>query len=324
MPDLNYYGALAEKALSEVPLSGFPDELYEPARYIMNLGGKRLRPAMVLAACELCGGNPEDAFGPAAGLELFHNFTLLHDDIMDAAPIRRGKPTVHTLWDANRAILSGDTMFALAGRCLLNTRPEAITPILHLFFDTAVEVCEGQQMDMNFEKRDDVTPDEYLNMIRLKTAVLIAASLRTGSIVAGADRVMTLELYDFGIATGMAFQLQDDLLDTFGDEQTFGKQSGGDILANKKTYLYLKALELATEGRRNRLLQLYSGPSSDPAAKVREVTGLFRELDIPAVVRSKMAEYHQRALTHLTEITEVYGHSPVLEEFARKVMTRES
>ncbi|HRY98595.1 MAG TPA: polyprenyl synthetase family protein [Bacteroidales bacterium] len=323
MHDLDHYSALAAEALAAVGLHGQPDGLYEPVRYIMALGGKRLRPAMALAACELCGGDPKVAYGPAAGLELFHNFTLLHDDIMDAAPIRRGQPTVHVRWDANRAILSGDTMFALAGRSLLDTPTDAIPELLRLFFDTAVEVCEGQQMDMDFEHRDDVSVEEYLEMIRLKTAVLIAASLRTGALVARAGEPLCRELYAFGIAAGMAFQLQDDYLDTFGDERTFGKQSGGDITANKKTFLYLKALELAEPSHKERLLQHYQSQPLDPSEKILEVSSIFRALDIPSEVRGLMQDYHEQAMKHLAMIEAARGPSPALQEFARKVMVRE-
>jgi len=222
-----------------------PVELYEPINYIMSLGGKRLRPCLLLMACDMFGGDVEQALAPALAIEVFHNFTLMHDDIMDKAPLRRGKPTVHEKWNANTAILSGDVMMVESNKLIMQVKDNILRPVLDVFNDTAVGVCEGQQIDMNFETRQDVQIDEYINMIRLKTAVLVGGALKMGALVGGADDAEGTLLYNFGEQLGIAFQLQDDILDVYGDPKKFGKQVGGDIISNKKTYLLIKALELA-------------------------------------------------------------------------------
>jgi geranylgeranyl diphosphate synthase type II len=323
MMTLDNYREIVEDHLPSLLEGGSPEELYEPIRYVISLGGKRLRPVIALAACDLCGGKQEDVLHPALGLEVFHNFTLLHDDIMDAAPIRRGAPTVHIKWDANRAILSGDTMFALAGKLMLQTKPACIPAVMSLFFQTATEVCEGQQWDMNFETRTDVSTGEYLEMIRLKTAVLLAASLKTGAIIGGAQAALADRFYDFGLACGMAFQLQDDWLDTFGDEASFGKKTGGDIVANKKTYLYLRALELADDLSRKDLLHWYAQKPEDPSRKIKEVIRIFNSLGMQAEMEKMMDLYRNQALEELDQIRAEIGGVSILESFASAVIRRQ-
>ncbi|MEI7982215.1 MAG: polyprenyl synthetase family protein [Bacteroidota bacterium] len=232
-------------AFSSAQFLNEPVKLYEPITYTLGQGGKRIRPVLVLLACDLFGGDPEKAVFPAMGLEIFHNFTLLHDDIMDNAPLRRGQETVHKKWNDNTAILSGDTMFVLAYEYVAKTDPALLPEVLRLFNDTARKVCEGQQYDMNFETQSNVTIEKYMMMIRLKTAVLIACSLKLGAIIALADPAEAENIYHFGMELGLAFQLQDDYLDAFGDTTVFGKEIGGDIITNKKTFLFLKAFEVA-------------------------------------------------------------------------------
>ena len=235
-----------------------PHKLYDPIAYTMSHGGKRLRPLLTLLACDLFSGDVEKALYPALAIEVFHNFTLVHDDIMDKAPLRRGKETVYKKWDSNIAILSGDTMFALAYQYALNTDSNLVPKILSVFSQAAIEVCEGQQFDMDFETSPSVSIDEYLEMIRLKTAVLIAVSLQIGAIIGDASEEEIIEMYNFGNNLGMAFQLKDDLLDVYGEQEKFGKKTGGDIVANKKTYLFLKALELCDSDNRQILNDTYN------------------------------------------------------------------
>ena len=231
-----------------------PKNLYEPIDYILHLGGKRMRPILTLMAADIFSSNYKKALPAALAVEVFHNFTLVHDDIMDDAPLRRGKATVHEKWDISTGILSGDAMLILAYQYFENYEPIIFQKLAKLFSKTALEVCDGQQLDVDFETRKDVTIDEYINMIRLKTSVLVAAALKMGAIVAETNELDANLIYDFGLNLGLAFQLQDDYLDTFGDAATFGKQIGGDIIENKKTYLYLKALEVANPGPRTRLV----------------------------------------------------------------------
>jgi geranylgeranyl diphosphate synthase type II len=273
-----------------------PDNLYDPIIYTLNLGGKRLRPVLTLAACDLFGGNIDDAMRPAVGIEIFHNFTLLHDDIMDEAPQRRGKETVYKKWNSNIAILSGDTMFALAYSYLSSTNSKYLQAVLKAFTQTAIEVCEGQQYDMDFESREDVTITEYIEMIRLKTAVLLGASLEIGALIASAPADQASLIYDFGVNAGLAFQLKDDWLDAFGNEDKFGKSIGGDIMANKKTFLYLKCLETASPTDRRKLIELFSGKQADPAAKLEEVLNLFEKYRVKEASTRAMEYYFKQAM----------------------------
>ncbi|MCH1583401.1 MAG: polyprenyl synthetase family protein [Flavobacteriales bacterium] len=268
-------------------LSRYPDtELYAPVRYLMGLGGKRLRPALVLAACEACGGEKAQALPAALAVELFHNFTLMHDDIMDDAPLRRGQPTVHEKWDANTAILSGDALHVIACEALLNAPHKALPELLRVFHRTALEVCEGQEQDMAFESRSDVELEDYMEMIRLKTSVLLAAALDMGGASAGADTKVREALYEFGLHVGLAFQLQDDYLDAFGNPENFGKQVGGDILADKKTFLLIRALEKA---HGSDLEALLSELGIKREGKVERVLDIYRRLGVDAELRDAMA-----------------------------------
>ncbi|HOW25684.1 MAG TPA: polyprenyl synthetase family protein [Bacteroidales bacterium] len=290
------------ESLSDQQFKQSPAELYDPVRYILSYGGKRLRPVFLLAGCDLFGGDIQAALLPAIGIELFHNFTLLHDDIMDQAPLRRGKSTVHQKWDTNIAILSGDTLFALAYQYLLECEREVLPEVMEVFTRTAIEVCEGQQWDMNFENRSDVSIDQYLEMIRLKTAVLFACSLKIGALTGGADDAGARSLYDCGMNLGIAFQLQDDLLDVYSDEDIFGKKTGGDIVANKKTFPYLKALETASSSQHERLISLFQRQTDDDTAKVSEVKEIYSQLNIREHTRDAMNDYYARALQNLESV----------------------
>jgi geranylgeranyl diphosphate synthase type II len=280
------YRTAFENGCSEF-LTRYPEtELYAPVRYLMGLGGKRLRPVLVMAACEASGGRPQDALPAALAVELFHNFTLMHDDIMDDAPLRRGMPTVHEKWDNNTAILSGDALHVMACEALLDAPDKALPDLLRTYHRTALEVCEGQEQDMAFESRNDVSIDEYMEMIRLKTSVLLAAALDMGGKSGGADVDAREALYEFGLHVGLAFQLQDDYLDAFGNPENFGKQVGGDILADKKTFLLIRALEKA-HGEDAVALNRELGRRSE--GKVARVLDLYRQLGVDAELRDAMA-----------------------------------
>ena len=278
-----------------------PEGLYEPVAYTVLQSGKRLRPMLCLLACDLFGGEYHEAKYPALALETAHNFTLIHDDIMDQAPIRRGKETVYKKWNTNQAILSGDAALVMAYD--FATRTHRPVEVLALLNEVLLEICEGQQMDMEFETRKEVSIPEYLEMIRLKTAVLLATALQMGATVAEAKPSDIQAIYDFGIAMGMSFQLQDDILDLYSDVQTFGKKHGGDIGENKKTYLYLKALELASEQDRKRLEYLFTlRLDHDEEEKIAEVKAIYDRLGIKEVVEQVIAEYDQKALKALDSI----------------------
>ena len=291
-----------EQHIQELELKGNPPELYDPITYLMGLGGKRIRPLLTLLAYGLYKEDYQKVLTPAAAIEVFHNFTLMHDDIMDNAPLRRGKATVHEKWDDNTAILSGDVMLVKAYDLFLSITPEYLKESLQLFSKTAAEVCEGQQMDMNFENREFVSEAEYLNMIRLKTAVLLGFSLQLGAVLAGASKEDSNHLYDFGVNIGVAFQLKDDLLDVYADKEKFGKQVGGDILANKKTYLLVKANELA-EGSVNENLQKWINSTSfNPEEKVKAVTSIYDQLQIKEKTLELMDDYFERGFSQLSSL----------------------
>ena len=317
------YKESIDRFLSEQHFPGQPANLYNPIIYALGLGGKRLRPVLALAACDLFGGDVEKALKPAVAIEIFHNFTLLHDDIMDQASQRRGKASVYKKWNTDIAILSGDTMFALAYRYFLDAGADNLHAILSVFTQTAIEVCEGQQYDMDFEKRNDVAISEYLEMIRLKTAVLLGASLKIGALVAGADQRQAGLVYDFGVNAGIAFQLKDDYLDAFGNETKFGKSIGGDILANKKTYLYLKCMEMATDDDREKLASFYSGQPEDAAVKVNRVLDVFNKYEIKKVMISEMEHYFGKALEILNRIDAPVGKKKELAGYAEWLYQRD-
>ena len=287
--------------MEHTDFGGQPKELYEPIAYTLLQSGKRLRPMLCLLANEMFGGDEREALWPALALETLHNFTLIHDDIMDQAPLRRGKETVYQKWNSNIAILSGDAMLTMALQFAL--KPKNGAHIAGLLGKVAREVCEGQQLDLNFETQKEVSINDYLEMIRLKTAVLLATSLQMGATVAEAKDADIQRLYDFGIDLGMSFQLQDDILDLYSDVETFGKRHGGDIADNKKTYLYLKALELASEKDRKRLEYLFTlRIDHDEEEKIEEVKAIYDRLHVKDVVEKVIAEYDRKAFKALDSI----------------------
>jgi geranylgeranyl diphosphate synthase type II len=300
--------------LSEIPFK--PLRLYDPIRYSLSQGGKRMRPLLVLMSCDLFNGDLHDAMNSAIAVEVFHNFTLLHDDIMDQSPIRRGVDTVYKKWDTSVAILSGDTMFALAYDYITRSRPEMLPLILPLFTQTAREVCEGQQIDMDFEETEGVSIEEYIEMIRLKTAVLPAACLKLGALFAGASEKDCLLTYSFGQNLGLAFQIKDDLLDVYGDQDIFGKRTGNDILTNKKTWLYLRALEKAEGKDKEDLLHYYSGKHFEINQKIATITGIYDKLKIREEAETLMQEYNDKALADLDAISAPDERKEIIREFA--------
>jgi geranylgeranyl diphosphate synthase, type II len=323
MHSISELQALIKKTFDSASFPQAPADLYDPITYTLNLGGKRIRPLLVLIGCDLFNGDLEEAGSAALAIELFHNFTLLHDDIMDRAPLRRGKETVYKKWNTNVAILSGDTMFALACEYLSQSNPDVLPLALSEFTRTARMVCEGQQYDMNFESRKVVTIGEYLEMIRLKTAVLIGCSLKLGAILAKAPPAETAKIYAFGENIGMAFQLQDDLLDVFGDEQKFGKEIGGDILSGKKTFLLLKAYEIATEKERTALDQCFSDKSIPSEEKIARVKNVYSLLKVREITLQEIEKYFSKALQSCEGIHADEKSKKVLELFANELLNRD-
>jgi len=299
------------------------ENLYLPVKYIINIGGKRMRPALMLFSCDMFGGKIEEAIAPAIGVEVFHNFTLMHDDIMDEAPLRRGHQTVHHKWNTSNAILSGDVMFVMGYQLMCKVRHEILPEVLSVFSQTATEVCEGQQLDMDFEQRSDVTIKEYIEMIRLKTSVLLAGSLKIGGIIAGASKSDVDNIYNFGEHIGIAFQLQDDLLDAYGEAAKFGKQVGGDILANKKTYLLLKAFEKASPNQIDELEKLASNGNSHPQDKISATIGIYNELDIRGETEQIMNQYFDSAMKFLHAVNVAPERKAQMISFAEKLLIRE-
>ena len=299
-----------------------PKNLYEPIDYILKLGGKRIRPVLTLMAADIFSGDFKKALPAALAVEVFHNFTLVHDDIMDAAPLRRGKATVHEKWDTNTGILSGDAMLILAYQYFENYEPIVFQKLAKLFSKTALEVCDGQQLDVDFETRSDVTIEEYINMIRLKTSVLVAAALKMGAIVAEKNDENANLIYDFGLNLGLAFQLQDDLLDTFGDPKTFGKQVGGDIIENKKTYLYLKALEVSDKHDKGKLKYLYRKKLKENTVKIADVRRIFELNDIPLLVKQEIEKFTEKAFNTLAKMDLEDADKQHLKNFGLWLMNR--
>ncbi|TRZ46262.1 polyprenyl synthetase family protein [Robertkochia solimangrovi] len=299
-----------------------PKNLYEPMVYILNLGGKRLRPVLTLLATDLFGGDHKLALDAALAVEIFHNFSLVHDDIMDDAPIRRGKPTVHELWDVNTGILSGDVMLIIAYQLFENYEPKTFRDLATLFSHTAVKVCEGQQYDVDFENRDDVSISEYLTMITYKTAVLLGAALQMGAIIGNATEEQQHQIYDIGINLGIAFQLMDDYLDAFGDEKTFGKKTGGDIIENKKTFLYLKTLDNLDTGDAAQLRHLYSVSPEDPESKIVMVKELMQESGAVDETVNAISEYTQKAMDLLDRLEVPEEGKDMLRKLASGLMRR--
>ena len=314
---------LVDKAIVNLSYNSEAEKLIDPVKYIFSMGGKRLRPVLALMTCNLFGDKIDDAIMPATGLEVFHNFTLVHDDIMDQAVVRRNFPTVHNKWSLNQAVLSGDVMAFIANECFLQTPAKYLSKVFRIFNNAAIEVCVGQQLDIDFEKTIIVSETEYLRMIELKTAVLIAAASKIGAVIGGADDKDSDHMYDFGRNLGLAFQIQDDLLDTYGDIKVFGKATGGDIIANKKTFLLVKALETASSDQFKRLQELLAMKEFDPDAKVKAFIDLYEELNIKSVTESLANDYISKAIGLLEKTATIKERRNELSEVACSLIGRE-
>ncbi len=323
MHSIEQLQSIINKAIADTKYKEQPPELYEPISYLMQLGGKRMRPVLVLISAELFGGNILKALDAAIGIELFHNFTLMHDDIMDKAPLRRGKPTVHVKWNESAAILSGDVMFVEAYKLMIKVEDNILRDVLDVFSDTASGVCQGQQSDMNFEKRDDVSIAEYILMIRQKTAVLLAGSMQIGALIGGADKEQAALLYEFGENLGIAFQLQDDILDVYGNPEKFGKQVGGDILSNKKTFMLIKAKELAHDLVAAELDLWLNYSMNDPIAKINGITSIYNLLEVRKLAETEMERYVNKALRALDLVSVAGPKKELLRGFAEQLLIRE-
>ena len=323
MHSIEQLQTIVNKAIADTKYTSEPAELYEPISYLMQLGGKRMRPVLVLISTELFGADVLKALDAAIGIELFHNFTLMHDDIMDKAPLRRGNPTVHVKWNESAAILSGDVMFVEAYKLMIKVEDSILRDVLDIFSDTASGECQGQQADMNFEKRDHVGLDEYIEMIRLKTAVLLAGSMQIGALIGGAEKEQADLLYEFGENLGLAFQLQDDILDVYGDPEKFGKQVGGDILADKKTFLLIKARELAKGETALELDKWLNNSDVIPENKVNAITTIYNSIGVRKLVEAEMENYVLKALNALDKIAVDNSRKELLRKFAEHLLIRE-
>ena len=315
---------LVNQALAALPYDRQPAGLYDPIRYALSLGGKRIRPVLMLMAYNLYRENPEHIMMQALGLETYHNFTLLHDDLMDRADVRRGQPTVHRKWNDNQAILSGDTMLLQAYQRVAQCNPRLLPQVLELFTTTTLEIDEGQQLDIEFETRDDVTEEEYIEMIRLKTSVLLACALKMGAVLAEAPADDAALLYDFGEQIGLAFQLQDDYLDVYGDFKVFGKRIGGDILCNKKTYMLINAQLLANEAQRSELERWLAAVEYDEDEKIQAVTRLYDEIGIPQLARQKIEYYYTLAAQSLAKVNLPEERKRILWLYAQQMLNRQN
>ena len=303
MYSFNESREIINDTISKINFDDDPAELFNPIKYTLSNGGKRLRPALVLMSCELFSGKIDEAIMPALGIEMFHNFTLLHDDIMDKSPIRRNKPTVYNKWNDNIAILSGDVMSILSYKYITKCNKEILASVIDLFSQTAIMVCKGQQYDMNFEALQTVTVDEYLSMIELKTSVLIAASIKLGAILGGANQADINHMYNFGKNLGMAFQIQDDLLDVYGDLKIFGKKPGGDIITNKKTYLLVKALEIASSGQKVQIYNQLKKKSFNTDKKINAILSIYNDLNIKDISEELINEYLGKSKNDLEKVS---------------------
>ncbi|MEN9488440.1 MAG: hypothetical protein RL494_705 [Bacteroidota bacterium] len=322
MHSISHYQELISDYFSELQLTKEPKNLYEPIDYILSLGGKRIRPVLTLLATEIFDVDCQKALAAATAIEVFHNFSLVHDDIMDDAPLRRGNETVHEKWNINTGILSGDAMLILAYQHFEEYEPKIFSQLAKLFSKTALEVCEGQQWDVDFETRDNVTIAEYLKMIEYKTAVLVAAAMKMGAIVAETSDENATLVYEFGLNLGIAFQLQDDYLDAFGDPETFGKQVGGDIIENKKTYLYLKTIEFASAEEKEQLLHLFSIHPTDNTDKIFSVKQLFHTTGASKATQQAIEEYTLKAFQTLDKIAISDDKKAILRVFGENLMQR--
>ncbi len=322
MLSFNEYLDKVNDAVASICYPQEPKGLYEPIAYTMSLGGKRIRPSLVLMASDAFGKNAHKALAPAVGVELFHNFTLLHDDVMDKADVRRGKPTVHMKWNANTAILSGDAMLTMATQYISKAPVEVMPEVMKLFNKTAMEIYEGQQYDVDFENRIDVTEAEYINMIRLKTSVLLGCACKIGAIIGGATPEDAQRIYRFGEYIGLAFQLQDDMLDVYGNEKTFGKAIGGDIMNNKKTFMLIKALELAQGNDHINLMNWINAENPDRDEKVAAVTDIYTRSGAKQAAEERIAQYTAKALLTLNDINIDEEAKMAFQAFAEMLMTR--
>lgn len=322
MHSISEYQSFISGHFSAISIEREPKNLYEPIAYILSLGGKRMRPVLTLMAAEIFNSDYKKALAAATAVEVFHNFSLIHDDIMDDAPLRRGNATVHEKWDLNTGILSGDAMLILAYQYFEQYEPNIFQSLAKLFSKTALEVCEGQQWDVDFEQRDDVTILEYLKMIEYKTAVLVGAAMKMGAIVAETSEENANLIYDFGLNLGIAFQLQDDYLDAFGDPETFGKQVGGDIIENKKTYLYLKAMEFAKAEEKEQLLHLFSIQPNDNTDKVASVKEIFNRSGASKATQEAIKNYTFKAFERLEKMHIAAEKKVILKTFGENLMRR--
>ena len=322
MNSVNNIQKLINEYIDNQSFSGTPAELYAPIEYILRQGGKRMRPTLCLLACDLFGGDINDCLTPAIAAEIFHNFTLVHDDIMDQAPLRRGMETVYHKWSSDIALLSGDTMLIKAFQYVLNTNKKYYHEVFAELCKVALEVCEGQQYDLNFETQDNVTLDSYLEMIRLKTAVLLGSVLKIGAITAQTNAKNQEAIYNFGISLGMAFQLQDDIFDCYGDVSVFGKMTGGDISDNKKTYLYLKALELSSEEDKEILTSLFKMPKGRDEKKIETVLDIYKKYHVKEIVTNLMTQYYEDSLKHLDSIDVPEERKVILKDYANYLYKR--
>ena len=322
MHSISHYQELITNYFSELHLTKDPKNLYEPIEYILSIGGKRMRPILTLMATEVFDVDCKKALAAATAIEVFHNFSLVHDDIMDDAPLRRGNETVHEKWTINTGILSGDAMLILAYQHFEEYEPKIFRELAKLFSKTALEVCEGQQYDVDFETREDVTIPEYLKMIEYKTAVLVAAAMKMGAIVAETTNENADLIYDFGLNLGLAFQLQDDYLDAFGNPETFGKQVGGDIIENKKTYLYLKAIAFSDKNQKNQLMHLFSIHPSDNKDKITSVKEIFNASGASSATQKAIQEYTLKAFETLEKMNISSDKKEILRVFGENLMNR--
>lgn len=322
MRPIAYYQQVVAEYFEKSSFNNEPKNLYDPVNYILSLGGKRIRPVLTLMAAEVFDADCHDALSAAVAVEIFHNFSLVHDDIMDAAPLRRGNKTVHEKWDTNTAILSGDAMLILAYQYFEQYEPVTFRALAKLFSKTALEVCEGQQWDVDFEVRNDVTEAEYLKMIEFKTAVLVGAAMKMGGIVAKTSQENCDLIYDFGRYLGIAFQLQDDYLDAFGNPETFGKQVGGDIIENKKTFLYLKALEFGADADKEQLLRWFAVQPDDAADKIVEVKNIFMLSGADVATKNAIEVYTLKAFDMLEQMDISADKKEVLRAFGQNLMKR--
>jgi geranylgeranyl diphosphate synthase type II len=322
MQAISHYQQLISEYFNTLQLVKEPKNLYDPIQYILSLGGKRMRPVLTLMATEVFDADSKKAIPAATAIEIFHNFSLVHDDIMDDAPLRRGNETVHEKWNVNTAILSGDAMLILAYQHFEEYEPKVFRDLAKLFSKTALEVCEGQQYDVDFETRDDVTIAEYLKMIEYKTAVLVAAAMKMGAIVAETSEENANLIYDFGLNLGLAFQLQDDYLDAFGNPETFGKQVGGDIIENKKTYLYLKAIEFAKEQEKEQLLHLFSIQPNDNSDKIESVKIIFNTTGASEATQKAIHDFTFKAFETLEKMNISDDKKTLLKVFGENLMSR--